>query len=121
MRWRGIIAVEAQPTVDGRVLMPDSLSWDLPLPVVQYAEGTYEWVPIGTLDTIVRDGDLIRGSGTLDTKPVGGSCEMGADSMEIEDHPGVQFIVTSARIRYVAIGEKPAWPQCGELVVEDDD
>lgn len=120
MKWRGVIAVEGEHTVDGRFIEQDALNWDLdePLPVVQWIDGTYDWNRIGWIETIERDGGLIRATGTLDTKPVGNACEMGADSMVLSDDetPHVQ----EARIRYVAIGERPAWPQCTEFVIEDE-
>lgn len=59
--WRGVIAVEDRPSVDGRFVERGALTWgDLPLALAN-AEG----IVVGWVDTITRDGDLLRATGRL--------------------------------------------------------
>jgi hypothetical protein len=66
--WNAVIAVEGSPTGDGRQFAAGSLVWrELPMTLLwQPEEG--EWghvgsVPVGRIDAITRDGNLIRAAG----------------------------------------------------------
>jgi 2'-5' RNA ligase/lambda repressor-like predicted transcriptional regulator len=72
--WYGILAPEGVVSGDGREFAPESLTWrDLPLPLM-YQEATAIGhdgaVRVGRIDTITRDGNMIRGAGVWDTSEV---------------------------------------------------
>lgn len=59
--WRGVIAVEDRVSVDGRLVERGGLSWAaLPLPLAN-SDGLI----VGWVDTITRDGDMLRATGRL--------------------------------------------------------
>jgi hypothetical protein len=80
--WAGVLAVEGEWTGDGRMFAPGSLEWaDLPLPLKWQpaeSEGHTGAVIVGRIDTIVRDGKLIRGAGIMDDDG-----QMGAEAVRL--------------------------------------
>lgn len=68
--FTSVLTVEGSPTGDGRQFEPGSLSWrQLPLPLM-WQPVTGEWghsgsSPVGRIDTIERDGALIRSTGFI--------------------------------------------------------
>jgi hypothetical protein len=76
VRWQAILAVEGEPTEDGRMLAPGSLSWrELPIPLMVLTEtgpGGHEGAQLGgRIDEIWRDGPLVMAAGDFDTGDVG--------------------------------------------------
>lgn len=68
--WNGVIAVEGKPTGDGRQFDEGALTWrELPLPLMFQPKtadfGHCDSYPVGRIDTISRDGNLIRGTGVV--------------------------------------------------------
>lgn len=80
--WAGVLAVEGEWTGDGRMFAPGSLEWaDLPLPLKWQpaeSEGHTGAVIVGRIDSIVRDGKLIRGTGIMDDDG-----QMGAEAVRL--------------------------------------
>jgi Phage Mu protein F like protein len=70
--WEAVLAVEGEPTEDGRLLETGSTSWrDLPLTLMGLTEtgfGHDGAQASGRIDAISRDGSLIRASGELTTE-----------------------------------------------------
>lgn len=69
--WTAVMIVEGEPSSDGRVFT--NLTWrDLPLTLQWQKETSHGGmqaggeVPVGRIDAIARDGNIIRGSGVLD-------------------------------------------------------
>lgn len=68
--WTAVLCVEGSPTGDDRMFAEDSLTWRaLPLPLMfQYQ--TADWghtgsVPVGRIDTITREGSIVRATGVM--------------------------------------------------------
>lgn len=68
-RWQGIIAVEGEPTGDGRMLELKSLRWDvelLPMPLVWDRDaGSHEAAVVGTVTEIWREDNYVMAAGDL--------------------------------------------------------
>ena len=112
-QFENVLAVEGVPSIDGRLCLPGSLTWDEgPMPVYGENTGDDPWsVPIiGTIEDIWRDGHLIWASGTwFGDRPEGGLCAT-TDSVEfVVESERMTF--SAARIRAAYISQ-PAWPQC---------
>lgn len=109
MTWTGIIAVEGEPTGDGRLIAAGALTWpDHPLPLTHEIDGE----TIGTVEEISRDGDLIRASGTIKDASYGYIHSVGVsltDPQAEGDFDGSFSVVTKAEIREVAIVASAAW------------
>ena len=74
--WTALLAIEGQPTEDGRLIDPGALSWrDLPLSLMAMdttGPGGHEGAQVaGRIDRIWRDGNDIWGSGVFDTGDFG--------------------------------------------------
>ena len=73
--WYGVLTVEGVTTGDGRQFALESLTHrPLPLPLKfmwEDADGHTGSYPIGRIDRIWRDGDLIKGEGVFDTSEQG--------------------------------------------------
>lgn len=73
--WRAVLCVEGQPTEDGRLLAPGSITWrDLPLSLLcqtETAAGHDGSVVCGRIDRIWRDGSNIIGEGVFDSGEFG--------------------------------------------------
>lgn len=73
--WRAVLCVEGQPTEDGRLLEPGSISWrDLPLSLLCQTEtevGHDGAEVCGRIDRIWRDGSNIMGEGVFDSGTFG--------------------------------------------------
>jgi len=69
-KWRGVLAVEEVETGDGRLFVENALVWrDLPLTIdwqPKTAEEHEQSVIVARLETITRDGVIVRGEGTFD-------------------------------------------------------
>lgn len=72
-RWKGQLVQEGIQTGDGRIIQPDALTWDVPMPLAwivdgtQHVDMTQEAPVIGIVDTIERAADgWITGSGWID-------------------------------------------------------
>jgi hypothetical protein len=108
-RWSGIIAIEGEPTGNGRLIANGALTWpehDLPL--------TYEidGRRIGSVEEIWRDGDLIRAKGSIQDATLGHVHSVGVSLEEPQaegDFEGGFSVVTKAAIREVAIVAAAAW------------
>ena len=70
-RWAGVIGVEGQVTGDGRIIEPNALRWEVPIPLryVQADQGAHDGAEVvGQIDSISRGpGGQILGAGTFDT------------------------------------------------------
>jgi hypothetical protein len=71
--WEGVLAPEGKTSGDGREFAPDALTWrDLPIPLrwnrvdSHGGEPRTEAVNVGRIDSINRDGGLIKASGVFD-------------------------------------------------------
>lgn len=123
--WRGVIAVEDRPSIDGRILERGSLSWEaLPLPLAT-PQGD-DMLIIGWVDSITRDGDLLRATGRI-----GDVEKVGAEILEAikVGTPLIPFVVpeeirqgtvggiqrlTKGRVYYAYVltdGTESAWPE----------
>lgn len=84
-RWTGPICIEDEQTGDGRVMVAGSARWEnLPLALRWDREddgGHYGAVLVGSVESIVRDGNQVIGSGMIDDAP--GS--MGAELCRLMD------------------------------------
>ena len=73
--WHGVLAPEGKPSGDGRQFAPGSLRHrNLPLPLKWMpadAEGHDGSVIVGRIDSITRDGDLIKAEGVFDQSEAG--------------------------------------------------
>lgn len=68
--WRGVLAVEAVETGDGRMFTAGALRWDTPVPLRWAREdyGAHDGaVVVGRVLSMERDGDEIIGAGDFDT------------------------------------------------------
>lgn len=63
----GVIAIEGEPTGDGRLLERGALTWEtLPIPIIwDRDEGDHTGMTVGFIDAIERVGDEIRAEGRL--------------------------------------------------------
>lgn len=59
-RWSGVIAIEGTSTTDGRLIEPDALSWECPIPIVNPDQGC-----IGVVRRIWRDSGQILAEGVV--------------------------------------------------------
>ena len=68
--WTGVLAVEGEPTGDGRVIEPNALRWgDLPIPLRWAKEdegGHFGAVVVGRINSISRNGLRIEAEGDFD-------------------------------------------------------
>jgi hypothetical protein len=67
LRWQGVIAIEGEPTGDGRMMEEGSLRWDggtWPL-LWSRSDGGHQASVVGYADEIWRDGNLIKAAGHL--------------------------------------------------------
>ena len=64
-RWQGIIAVEGEPTGDGRMIERGAIRFDnLPVALIwDREEGDHTGMVIGFCDEVWRDGDYLMGAG----------------------------------------------------------
>lgn len=73
--WRAVLCVEGEPTEDGRLLAPGSITWrELPLSLMcqtETAPGHDGAEVCGRIDSIYRDGNLIIGEGIFDAGAFG--------------------------------------------------
>ena len=67
LRWQGVIAVEGQPTGDGRMIERGALTWDAdPIALIwDRHEGDHTGTVVGRVTRIWRDGDDIMAEGDL--------------------------------------------------------
>jgi hypothetical protein len=69
-RWSGVVGVEGEVTGDGRLIEPNALRWETPMPLryVSADVGGHEGaVVVGTIESLSRtEGGQIAGSGTFD-------------------------------------------------------
>jgi len=69
--WSGVLAVEGEPTGDGRMLEADSIYWDFdlfPLPLkFDRDEGDHSAAIVGEITRVWRDNNQIMGEGFLHT------------------------------------------------------
>lgn len=120
--WRGVIAVEDRVSVDGRLVERGGLQWSkLPLPLAN-SEGLI----VGWVDTITRDGDLLRATGRLGVEGE----ELPDEALDaiVEGLPLAAFVqalevragtigiarLKSGHVHYVNVitdGTEPAWPE----------
>jgi hypothetical protein len=109
LTWTGIIAIEGEPTGDGRLLAAGSLDWpDHPLALTHEIDGPQ----VGTVEEIWRDGDLIRAKGTIEDANLGHFHSVGValqDPQAEGDFDGSFSVVTKATIREVGIVAAAAW------------
>lgn len=74
-QWRAVLCVEGQPTEDGRLLAPGSITWrQLPLTLMcqtETAPGHDGAEVCGRIDRIWRDGSNIMGEGVFDSGAYG--------------------------------------------------
>ena len=76
--WEGVLALEGEPTGDGRQFAVGALTWaDLPIPLLWQkqviGEGHMGQVTAGSITQIWRDGNKIMGSGTFDLNGTDGA------------------------------------------------
>ena len=76
VRWQAVLAVEGEPTEDGRMLAPGAITWrETPLPLMSLREtgaGGHEGAEVaGRIDEIWRDGSKLMGAGVFDSGEVG--------------------------------------------------
>jgi hypothetical protein len=75
MTWRAVLCVEGEPTEDGRLLAPGSITWrTLPLTLLaqlETAAGHDGAEVCGRIDRIWRDGSNIMGEGVFDSGEFG--------------------------------------------------
>jgi len=89
--WYGLIAVETERTIDGRLVQVGALSWKLPVPVMLLLDapesGGHEGaIPVGQILTIQRWGPAIVASGELDVRlliAAGGLSEKAVEPTQI--------------------------------------
>ncbi|QDH91654.1 hypothetical protein QDA01_gp35 [Microbacterium phage Cinna] len=108
--WSGTIAVEGRPTDDGRMLTPGAVTWgDLPRPLLNPDTG----LALGQVDTITREGDLLRatGSWTEEDEEVGLAIALVSAEADFQG-VGAVMVVTAGVIQGVYVSESPAWPEC---------
>lgn len=109
LTWTGIIAIEGEPTGNGRLIANGALSWpDHPLPLTNEIDGA----EVGTVEEIWRDGDLIRAKGTIKDDSFGYIHSVGVsleDPQAEGDFDGGFSVVTKAAIREAAIVAAAAW------------
>ena len=119
-RWRGVIGLEGVETTDGRIIDEGALTWELPIPLIEYVDENYTPKPLGAIEKIERDGQFLRAEGTLQKVPSGWGLEMGVTNADTETDweaatdPNRQFgrLRTKAgRLRYVMVGDNPCWPE----------
>lgn len=104
--WSGVLWVEGIQTGDGRVIALEAVTWDglLPCPL-QWApenQGSHdEYVVVGTVETIVREGSTIRATGTL-----ADDTEYGAQVRDLMDREpplasGCSIVMDDVAVEYV--------------------
>lgn len=102
--WSGVLMVEGEPTSDRRVMT--NVVWrTLPLTLMWQRETSHggmqtggEFV-VGRIDTITRDGNLIRGTGVID---------LGSEDSPNEEGREVERLLDSGNLRGVSIEAAPA-------------
>jgi hypothetical protein len=109
LTWTGIIAIEGEPTGDGRLIAAGALSWpDHPLALTHEIDGH----AIGTVEEIWRDGDLIRAKGTIKDTQLGHFHSVGValeDPQAEGGFDGSFSVIIKATVREVAIVASAAW------------
>lgn len=129
-RVHGVIAVEEQPTTDGRLVQREALTWTIPVPVFNIAMGSRPVELIGELIEVERVGNYILARGEVDDpRPV---MPCGIDMLDIAlvqdyDSPlpiGATVIIKSGEIYsvavYLEVDQLPAWPGVALLRIPED-
>src|SRR5262245_24433160 len=142
MKWHGVLAPEGVLSGDGRKFAEESLTWrDLPLPLSWQkatATGHDGSVVVGRIDTIERDGVLLRATGALNDTPeaqevtelVANKSVRGVsvdvdkmvaawedpegnllDATKVLDEPDATMLVTSGRVAGATICPIPAFAE----------
>jgi hypothetical protein len=114
----GVIAVEEQPTTDGRLVQRQALYWKTPIPVM----GMHPFTKvIGHIDEIARHGNYLLATGEVDDpRPV---IPCGVDITDMDVMPDYDttipvepplMVFRRGRIHavttYIQVNELPAWP-----------
>jgi len=117
MRWQGVIAVDDDPTIDGRIVRSSVLE-KFDGRVVMYIgdPGLDLRTALGTVDRIEHHGNLWRAFGECRVEvPVGAACAMSLVSVEsgIEEDDEGRMVFTSGRLAAVWVrpDQEPVWPQ----------
>jgi hypothetical protein len=71
VRWIGVLAVEGAPTEDGRLILPEAMTWDIPAEGLSLLDGPLGANPgvVGTITSVCRYGPLVVGQGWIEAKP----------------------------------------------------
>lgn len=115
-----VLAVEGTETVDGRMVVPGALWWLTPgqqelATVPVFHDGQI----VGIVDSIWRDGDVVKGSGAfiegrVPENALGNDVGMTIDNAEFDPSVVSPITVTKARIRNVwiyGLTQSGAWPE----------
>lgn len=104
--WTGVLAVEGRAADDGRILR--LTGWKLPRPL--YRRGTAGTLSrrIGTIDTVTRDGELIRATGRIRTEYAGRTLTGG---LELESTALRGSATVTGRLGGFMVGTEPVWPE----------
>lgn len=106
-RWNGVIAIEGEETIDGRLLMPEALTWDedkFPKRIINVVDYSI----VGEVDKVVRRGKLILAEGSIDDEAVNTDfvATMSVDRME-----GAPSGITRCRLAGLFVGTEGVWPE----------
>lgn len=134
--WSGVVAVVGVESVDGRLILADALDLSIG-PSGIWLGDAGEGVarePIGTVEAVWTDGNLIRAAGTRLPVEVPRGLAIIVDGMHVapqepptvvEEEDGTVTVTAStkpmtvehARLRMVYVTDLPAWPEC---VMDDE-
>lgn len=119
VRWTGTIAVLDEVSVDGRLLLEEALSWETPISLLGASNFVEE---IGAVDSITRDGNLLRAEGTAQRDalfvddPLAISLNAGATFRFDEDTQ--TMVIIEGKVVLVSVTERAAFPHCKVETVE---
>jgi hypothetical protein len=109
-QWHGVIAVESEVSVDGRLLRSGALTWGTvgPLPL------TRDGLVVGTVERMRRVGSELHAEGTIDVEvEVGQPLAAFIDGVMLGNSTAQIMDITRGRLRSVELtSSAPAWDRC---------
>jgi hypothetical protein len=118
--WAATLMREGETLPDGRRCEPGSIEWpELPLPLVTtFQAGELGMEPIGRIDEVWRDGDLIRARGVADRDMTGDGAGMevsierytlSSELFDLAAADDLKIAITKATLRAVCVIATPAY------------
>ena len=109
-QWHGVIAVEGEVSVDGRLLRSGALTWR----TVDALPLTRDGLRVGSVERVRRVGSELHAEGTVDVEvEVGQPLAASVDGIVLGNSTAQVAEFTHGRLRAVELtSSSPAWDQC---------